>query len=51
MKRFARVLWAAGVLGGLLGGVQTLTAAPAESSYPECCYGYPFPDPTFCPNC
>jgi hypothetical protein len=29
MKGFARTLWAAGVLAGLLTGVQTLTAAPA----------------------
>lgn len=37
MKRFARMLWAAGVLGGLLTGVQTLTAAPTEPTDPTNC--------------
>ena len=51
MKRFARSAWTAVMLGVLVTGVQTLTAAPAANSYPECCEGYPFPDPTLCPVC
>lgn len=39
MKRFATMLWAAGVLGGLFTGVQTVTAAPPETVARNCaCY-------------
>jgi hypothetical protein len=45
MKRFARMLWAAGVLGGLLTGVQTLTAAPPVPTDPsDCLYCYEMED-------
>jgi hypothetical protein len=40
MKRFARMLWAAGVLGGLLTGVQTLTAAPPGPDPENCVFCY-----------
>ncbi|HEX2188339.1 MAG TPA: hypothetical protein VHG51_05540 [Longimicrobiaceae bacterium] len=36
MKRFARLFWAAGVISGLLTGVQSLTAAPSETQRQEC---------------
>jgi hypothetical protein len=37
MKRFATILWGAGVLGGLLVGAQTLAAAPSVApSRAEC---------------
>lgn len=37
MKRFATILWGAGVLGGLFVGAQTLVAAPsAPPSRAEC---------------
>lgn len=36
MKRFARLVWAAGVLGGLLAGVQTLAAAPTSQAENDC---------------
>jgi hypothetical protein len=46
MKRFAKVFWTAGVLGGLLAGVQTLTASPAPAEAWPCdhycpCFGEP----------
>jgi len=36
MKRFAKAMYAAGVLGGLLAGVQTLTAAPSNAQQRAC---------------
>jgi len=46
MKRFARMLWAAGVLGGLLTGVQTLTAAPPTNADYGCWVCYDMGDGT-----
>lgn len=40
MKRFARTMWVAGVLGGLLTGVQTLAASPAAPDPENCVYCY-----------
>lgn len=38
MRRFATMLWAAGVLGGLLAGVQTLAAAAPTDPPDQRCY-------------
>lgn len=36
MKGFGKLFWTAAVVGGLLAGVQTLTAAPAEAEQRAC---------------
>lgn len=38
MKPFARISWAAGVLGGLLTGVQALWAGPPTDPPDQRCY-------------
>lgn len=54
MKRFATMLWAAGVLGGLVTGVQTLTAAaPGTEAMRQCsgCYYNPTLKRVVCLEC
>jgi hypothetical protein len=50
MKKFAKVVCAAGVLGALLTGVQTVMASPSAAKDPTCVYHCPcFGEPTcFC---
>ena len=38
MKRLAKGLWTAGVLAGILTGVQTLSASPAVGAEGEQCF-------------
>ena len=40
MKRFGKLLWAAGVLGALLTGAQTIQATPVTAATERACYCY-----------